>query len=141
MKAIQLSKLGKVKCRISKEVKGRILSATVSQNPSGKYFVSLCCTDVEIAPLKRMDKVCGIDLGIHDRAITSDGVKYPNNRYIAQAEKNSLGCNDSSPESQRGVTTATRRGSRLHDCRSISPTSARMRCTRSRRSLSGTTRK
>ena len=34
-KAVQLPKLGKVKCRISKEVKGRILSAAVSQNPSG----------------------------------------------------------------------------------------------------------
>ena len=50
-KAIQLPKLGLVKCSISKKVKGRILSATVSQNPSGKYFVSLCCTDVEIEPL------------------------------------------------------------------------------------------
>lgn len=39
--------------RISKEVKGRILSATVSQNPSGKYFVALCCTDVEGVALVR----------------------------------------------------------------------------------------
>ena len=38
-KAVQLPKLGRVKCRISKEVKGRVLSATVSRNPSGKYFV------------------------------------------------------------------------------------------------------
>ena len=86
-KAIQLPKLGKVKCRVSKEVKGHILSATVSQNPSGKYFVSLCCTYVEIAPLERTDKVCGVDLGIHDLAITSDGTKYPNNKYIAKVEK------------------------------------------------------
>lgn len=33
-KAVQLPKLGRVKCRISKEVKGRVLSATVSRNPS-----------------------------------------------------------------------------------------------------------
>lgn len=86
-KTVQLPKLGKVKCRVSKEVQGRILSATVSQNPSGKYFVSLCCADVEITPLERTDKVCGVDLGIHDLAITSDGVKFPNNKYIAHAEK------------------------------------------------------
>ena len=86
-KTVQLPKLGKVKCRVSKEVEGRILSATVSQNPSGKYFVSLCCADVEIAPLEGTDKVCGVDLGIHNLAITSDGVKYPNNKYIAKAEK------------------------------------------------------
>ena len=38
-KSIQLPKLGKVKCRVSKQVRGRILSATVSQNPSGKYLL------------------------------------------------------------------------------------------------------
>ena len=39
--AVQLPKLGKVKCRNSKSVEGRILSATGSQTPSGKYFVAL----------------------------------------------------------------------------------------------------
>lgn len=48
---VRLPKLGLVKCRVSKEVNGRILSATVSQNPSGKYFVALCCTDVKMEPL------------------------------------------------------------------------------------------
>lgn len=86
-KAVQLPKLGRVKCRVSKEVKGRILSATVSQSPSGKYFVAICCTDVEIAPLAHTGEVCGVDLGIHDFAVTSDGVKYPNNKYLAKAEK------------------------------------------------------
>lgn len=85
--AVQLPKLGKVKCRISKEVKGRILNATVSQNPSGKYFVSICCTDVEVEPLELTGCVVGADLGIHDLAITSDGVKYPNNKYLSQSEK------------------------------------------------------
>ena len=84
---VKLPKLGLVKCRVSKEVKGRILSATVSQNPSGKYFVSLCCTDVEIEPLPKTGAIVGVDLGIKDLAITSDGVKYPNNRYTYAAEK------------------------------------------------------
>lgn len=53
-KSVQLPKLGKVKCRVSKQVKGRILSATVSQNPSGKYFVAICCTDVEMNRYQRL---------------------------------------------------------------------------------------
>ena len=85
--AVQLPKLGKVKCRISKEVKGRILSATVSRNPSGKYFVSLCCTDVEIDHLPSTGAVVGLDLGIKSFAVTSDGVEYPNHKYLAKAEK------------------------------------------------------
>ncbi|MCI8477086.1 MAG: transposase [Oscillospiraceae bacterium] len=68
-KAVQLPKLGAVKCRISKEVKGRILSATVSQNPSGTYFVALCCTDVELEPLPSTGAVAGLDMGLKAFAV------------------------------------------------------------------------
>ena len=84
---IQLPKLGKVKCRISRKVEGRILSATVSQNPSGKYFVSICCTDVGIAPLLKTGVVIGVDMGLKAFAITSDGTEYPNPRYLAKNQK------------------------------------------------------
>lgn len=86
-KAVQLPKLGLVKCQVSKEVKGRILSATVGQNPSGKYFVSLCCTDVEIEPLPSTGAVAGIDMGLKAFAITSDGIEYPNHKYLAKRQK------------------------------------------------------
>lgn len=82
--AVQLPKLGRVKCRVSKGVKGRIISATVSQNPSGKYFVSLCCTDVEIEPLPKTGVVIGVDMGLKAFAITSDGTEYPKPRYLAK---------------------------------------------------------
>ena len=49
-KYIKLPKLGMVKTKNKLVPKGRILNATVSQEPSGKYFVSLCCTDVEMIP-------------------------------------------------------------------------------------------
>lgn len=84
-KAIQLPKLGLVKCRVSKEVRDRILSATVSQNPSGKYFVALCCTDVEIDPLPRTGAVVGIDMGLKSFATTSDDVEYPNHKFLTQS--------------------------------------------------------
>lgn len=84
---VRLPKLGLVKCRISKEVKGRILSATVSQNPSGKYFVSLCCTDVEIEPLPSAGAVVGLDMGLKSFAITSDGVEYLNHKHLAKSQK------------------------------------------------------
>lgn len=86
-KHIQLPKLGPVRCAISKQVQGRILSATVSRNPSGRYFVAICCTDVNIATLPKTGAVVGVDLGVRDLVITSDGVKYPANRYIRKSEK------------------------------------------------------
>ena len=84
---VRLPKLGLVKCRVSKEVRGRILSATVSQNPSGKYFVALCCTDVEIAPLPSTGAVVGLDMGLKSFAITSDGVEYSNHHYLRKSQK------------------------------------------------------
>ena len=84
---VKLPKLGLVKCAINKKVKGKMLNATVSQAPSGKYFVSICCTDVDIEPLPKTGAVVGVDLGVKDLAITSDGVKYQNNRYTYEAEK------------------------------------------------------
>ena len=84
---VQLPKLGKVKCRISKEVKGRILSATVSRNPSGKYFVALCCTDVKIDALPSIGAAVGLDMGIKSFAVTSDGMEYPNHKHLAKSEK------------------------------------------------------
>ena len=81
---VRLPKLGLVKCRVSKEIRGRILSATVSQNPSGKYFVALCCTDVVIEPLPSTGAVVGLDMGLKAFAITSDGMEYPNHKYLSK---------------------------------------------------------
>lgn len=86
-KSIQLPKLGLVECRISRQVKGRILSATVSQAPSGKYFVSLCCTDVEIPQMPKTGNNIGIDVGLKEFAISSNGNKYANHRYLSKSTK------------------------------------------------------
>ena len=86
-KAVQLPKLGLVKCRVSKKVEGRILSAAVSQNPSGKYFVALCCTDVEIEPLPPTGKAVGLDMGLKAFAISSDGVEYQNHKHLIKNQK------------------------------------------------------
>ena len=59
-------------------IQGRILSATISQVPSGKYYVSICCDNVDMEPFEKTGAVVGIDLGIKDFVITSDGVKISN---------------------------------------------------------------
>lgn len=86
-KHIQLPKLGVVRCAVSKKVAGRILSATISQAPSGKYFVSICCTYVEIAPLPKTGAVVGVDLGIKALATTSNGDSYANNKHLYAQDK------------------------------------------------------
>ena len=86
-KHVKLPKLGLVRAAISKKVVGRILNATVSQAPSGKYFVSLCCTDVFIKPLAKTGAAVGVDVGLKSLVATSDENTYPNHKYIRQSEK------------------------------------------------------
>ena len=86
-KQIKLPKLGLVKCKVSKQIQGRILNATISQNPSGKYFVSVCCTEVNIPQYSPTGMVVGIDLGIKEFAVTSDGVHIENPKFLKKSEK------------------------------------------------------
>ena len=86
-KHIKLPKLGLVKVRDKQIPQGRILNATISQEPNGHYYCSLCCTDVEFEQLPKTNKNVGIDLGIYDFAILSDGIKIENPQFYEQSEK------------------------------------------------------
>lgn len=63
------------------------MSAAVSLNPSGKYFVALCCTDVAIDPLPSTGAAIGLDMGLKAFAVTSDGVEYSNHKFLSKSEK------------------------------------------------------
>ena len=84
-KQIKLPKLGMIKTKNKLIPQGRIINATVSQEPSGKYYISLCCADVDIQPLEKTNNAVGIDLGIKEFAITSDGEMIPNPKYLKKS--------------------------------------------------------
>ncbi len=84
-KHIKLPKLGMIKTKNKLIPQGRILNATVSQEPSGKYYVSLCCTDVDIKPFKKTGKNVGLDLGIKEFCIPSYGDKIENPHYLKKS--------------------------------------------------------
>ena len=74
---IKLPKLKWIKAVLHREFDGRIKSATISQVPSGKYFCSVL-VETERVPLEKTNEMVGIDLGIKDLLITSDGEKHDN---------------------------------------------------------------
>lgn len=82
---IKLPKLGMVKIRDKQIPQGRIINATISQDPSGKYYVSLCCTDIDIKPLKNTNNSIGLDLGIKEFCISSDGEFIENPKYFKKS--------------------------------------------------------
>ena len=74
---MKLPKLGLVRFAKSREIKGRILNATVRRNPSGRYFVSLL-VETEVQELPKTHSYIGMDVGLKDFAILSDGTTYKN---------------------------------------------------------------
>lgn len=82
---IKIPKLKWVKTKISRTFVGKIKSATVSQVPSGKYFVSILVEE-EQRELPKAERQVGIDLGIKDLVITSDGEKFDNLKLIKKYE-------------------------------------------------------
>ena len=82
---IKLPKLGLIRTKVSRPAEGRIISATVSQAPSEKYYVSVCCADVTKDDFPKTGKSVGCDLGIKDFLIFSDdseNIKNP--KYLQQ---------------------------------------------------------
>ena len=85
-KHIKLPKLGVVKARISRPIEGRVLSATIKQVASGKYFVIICCADCPEVKLPKVDAKVGIDLGIRKLITTSSGVVFDNPKHYRASQ-------------------------------------------------------
>ena len=83
---IKLPKLGLVRFAKSREVEGRILNATIRRNPSGKYFVSLA-SETEVIELPKTNSDIGVDMGLKDFAILSDGTTYSNPKFFRTLEE------------------------------------------------------
>jgi putative transposase len=78
-----------IKIVLHREIKGTIKSATISVTSTGKYFVSILVdTNIQMpikAPIKKSTTI-GIDLGIKDFAITSDGEVFENHKFLRKAQ-------------------------------------------------------
>ena len=86
-KYIKLPKIGLVRVKKHREFDGLIKSVTVSKVPSGKYFVSVLVDKEDIEKLHISDSTIGIDLGIKEFAITSNGEMIENPKFLSKSEK------------------------------------------------------
>jgi putative transposase len=81
--------LGVVKAKIHRALVGNLKTVTVSKMPDGRYYASLLMDDGIENPVTNQDgKAIGIDLGLLDFAVTSDGSKYQNPRHLNKHECN-----------------------------------------------------
>ena len=84
---IKLPKLkSPVKIRQHRSFEGVIKSCTISKAPSGKYHISIL-VETEIQKLPASDMQVGIDVGIKDFAVLSNGEAYKNPKHLRKSEK------------------------------------------------------
>lgn len=85
-KYVKLPKIGYVKMRQSQPVLGSIKNATISQVPSGKYYISFNI-EIWVQELPKTEKEIGLDLGIKELLITSDKEHFENPKTLYKYEK------------------------------------------------------
>ena len=86
---LRLPMIGDIKAVFHREIKGKIKTVTVSKNKSGQYYAAILFEDGVDKPKRNTEgKAIGIDLGLIHFAITSDGSKYDNTKWIDKHEHN-----------------------------------------------------
>ncbi len=85
---IFIPKVGVVKFRSHWDLSNikKIRNLTIKRSSTGKYFCAICC-DVEIQEFGKTGAVVGLDLGVKDLIISSDGMKYENKKFLKKTEK------------------------------------------------------
>jgi len=86
---VKLPKIGEIKAALHRKFEGELKTATVSRSCTGKYFISILFDNGEDLPVKQTfseSTTVGVDVGIKDFAVLSNGEKIKNPKYL----KNSL---------------------------------------------------
>ena len=75
-----------IKIKKHQDVSGNVHSMTISKDCDGKYYVAILA-EQSYEPIQKSNKSVGIDLGLKDFVITSDGKIYKNHRYTKKYER------------------------------------------------------
>ncbi|MBD2395080.1 IS200/IS605 family element transposase accessory protein TnpB [Cyanobacterium aponinum FACHB-4101] len=82
-------KLGEIYAQIHRPIDGEIKTVTISKNNAEQYYASILFEDGKEQPKPNTEgKAIGLDMGIKDFCVTSDGSKFSNPRWLARHERN-----------------------------------------------------
>lgn len=81
---VQIPVIGRVKHKRHGIPDGEPVEVTICRTKAGKYFASVMFK-VEKKPLPRIDKAIGLDMGLTDFVVDSDGNHYENPKYLAKS--------------------------------------------------------
>ena len=84
---IKLPKLkSMVRIKQHRQLEGTIKSCTISKTPRNRYYISILA-ETEIEKLKPIEKKIGIDVGLKEFVVCSDGFRVDNPKYFRKSEK------------------------------------------------------
>lgn len=85
-KRLYVPKVGWIKITLHRSLEGKMKNLTISKTKSGKYFASIQVEQEIDDPTYEGGQI-GLDLGLKDFAVTSDGERFPNPKHLRKSEK------------------------------------------------------
>ncbi len=82
---ISIPKCPRIRIKKHRDFIGIIKSVTISKTCDEKYYISLL-VESEIKPLKESNRTIGLDLGLKDLIVDSNGKKYKNHKYLTKSQ-------------------------------------------------------
>ncbi|WP_416187920.1 IS200/IS605 family element RNA-guided endonuclease TnpB [Clostridium perfringens] len=107
----------RIKIKYHRKFIGKIKSCTISKTPSNKYFISIL-VDTENMTLIKTDKKLGVDVGLKEFVVCSDGYRVDNPKYLRKLEKRLIKLQRDLSRKQKGSNNrykARLKVAKLHD--------------------------
>jgi len=83
---LKLSKIGAIKIKLHRPIKGKIKTCTIKKSPTGKWYACFSC-ECEPKPLPKSERAAGIDVGLENFATLSTGEKIENPHFFKTDQK------------------------------------------------------
>jgi putative transposase len=83
---LKLSKIGKVKINLHRPIEGKIKTCTIRHSSTGKWFACLT-VECEAQPLPKSQESIGVDVGLKEFAVLSNGEAIANPKFFRKDEK------------------------------------------------------
>lgn len=81
---LRLSKIGDIKIKLHRPIEGKVKTLTIIKNKSGQWF-AVFSVEINKTPQIPLTSIVGIDLGIKNYIVTSDGQYFDNPKFIKQS--------------------------------------------------------
>lgn len=107
----------RIKIKYHRKFIGSIKSCTISKTSSDKYFISIL-VDTENMTLIKIDKKVGVDVGLKEFVVCSDGYRVDNPKYLRKLEKRLIKLQRDLSRKQKGSNNrykARLKVAKLHD--------------------------